>query len=83
MMTTQSTQTPTREEAITRLVDLDVAKWGEEEREAAQRSRSKLSHGLALNALAHHDPMAPDRALAALARRVMTAADRATLRRAR
>jgi hypothetical protein len=45
----------TREEAIAKLVDLDVAKWGEAERAASQRMRSRLSHGRALNTLAHYD----------------------------
>ena len=43
----------TREEAVAALVEHDVAKWGEEEREASQRTRGDLSLGLALNALAN------------------------------
>lgn len=78
-MTTK--QTMTREAAINALVERDVAKWGEEEREAAARARSKLSHGLALNALAHYDVDAIDRDLASQAKRVMTAADRTSLRK--
>lgn len=70
----------TRDEAIAKLVDLDVAKWGEEEREASARLHGRLSHGLALNALAHYDVDHIDRALATEARRVMTAADRKALR---
>jgi hypothetical protein len=69
----------TREEAIAKLVELDVAKWGEGERAAAKRLRSQLTHGLALNALAHYDLDAIDDALATEAQRVMTAADRRVL----
>lgn len=43
----------TREAAIAALVDLDVAKWGEAERAAAQRAHADLTYGLALNKLAH------------------------------
>ncbi len=74
----------TRAEAIARLVDLDVARWGEGERAASQSLRSRLSHGLALNSLAHYEcwraggPI--DTALAAEAMAAMTAADRRVLR---
>lgn len=70
----------THQQAIACLVELDVAKWGEAEREASQRLRGRLSHGLALNALAHYDIDHIDDSLAADAQRVMTAADRRVLR---
>ena len=79
MMTTNQT-TMTREDAINALVERDVAKWGEEERDASTHLRAKLSHGLALNALAHYDVGVVDRELAAQAKRVMTAVDRKALR---
>ena len=79
-MTTTNTMTMTREEAVAALVERDVAKWGEAEREASKRLRGKLSHGLALNALAHYDVDAIDKDLARAAQRVMTAADRRSLR---
>lgn len=71
----------TREEAISRLVELDVAKWGESEREASRKTHAELSHGLALNTLAHYDPMNIDAPLAAQAKSVMTNDDRNALRR--
>lgn len=70
----------TRDEAIAKLVDLDVAKWGEGERAASQQMRTRLSHGLALNALAHYDLDNIDTELAAEAKRAMTRADWAKLR---
>ena len=71
----------TREQAIERLVELDVARWGEAERQGCERIRGKLSHGLALNALAHYDIDNIDRTLASEAKSVMTKADRAILRK--
>ena len=71
----------TRTEAIERLVALDVERWGEGEREAATRLRSALSHGRALNSLAHYDPDRVDHGLAALARQWMVDDDYRDLRR--
>lgn len=65
----------TREQAIADLVRLDVAKWGESERAASLAMRSKLSHGLALNTLAHYDPEHVDAVLAQEARAAMTPTD--------
>ena len=70
----------TRDEAIAKLVAHDVAKWGEEEREASCRLRGKLSHGLAINTLAHLDIDHIDEKLAAEAQSVMTTADWHVLR---
>lgn len=75
------TVTLTRDQAIAQLVERDVTKWGDAERESSARLRSKLSHGLAVNALAHYDADRVDTELAAEARRIMTAADRKTLRK--
>lgn len=69
-----------REAAIAALVERDVSRWGEAERAASLRLRERLSHGLALNALAHYDPEHVDSDLAAEARAVMTDADRRVLR---
>lgn len=41
----------TREEAINILVDQDVAKWGETEREASRRLHERRTYGLALTEL--------------------------------
>ncbi len=73
--TMSSKQEHTREWAIAQLVERDVAKWGEHEREASQRMRGRLSHGRALNSLAHYDIDNIDHDLAAEAKRVMTAQD--------
>ena len=73
----------TRQQAIAALIEKDVAKWGESEREASQKQRAKLTHGLALNALAYYDIDAVDSALAAQAKSVMTQTDRAALRSAK
>lgn len=45
----------TREAAIAALVELDVAKWGESERQASRQLHEQNcpSYGVALNALAH------------------------------
>lgn len=71
----------TRQEAIAKLVELDVQKWGEQERAASERIRGELSHGLALNALAVFDLDNIDKQMLADAKRVMTAQDRKALRR--
>ena len=70
----------TREDAIAALVERDVARWGESERAASLAMRSKLTHGRALNTLAHYDPEHVDAALAADAQRVMSGADHRALR---
>lgn len=69
-----------REDAIKRLVELDVSKWGEAERAASHRSRSALTHGLALNTLAHYDVDAVDAEMASDAQAVMTTTDHRILR---
>lgn len=72
----------TREQAIDKLVDLDVAKWGEGERAAARRMRVAQcpTVGLALNSLAHYDPLNIDEALAREAKHLLTDADWHTLK---
>ena len=69
----------TREEAIDRLVDLDVQRWGEAKRDTFKGIRLHLSHGRALNSLAHYDPDNIDEELAAVAKSVMTDLDRRML----
>lgn len=73
----------TREQAISKLVEQDVAKWGEGERTASQRAHAGRTLGLALNALANRAELddAPDRALRAAAKSALTAADRASLKK--
>ena len=72
----------TYEEAIARLVALDVARWGESERAASERMRRRNSPtiGLALNSLAHHDVDAIDAEMAAQAEELLTDADWRSLR---
>lgn len=70
----------TRARAIAKLVELDVAKWGESERRASLALRTQLSHGLALNALAYYDIDNVNHALAAEALVVMTEDDWRVLR---
>lgn len=73
----------TREEAIAALVESDVAKWGEEEREASRQMHSGKTYGLALNELASRAELAgaADKALRAAAKAALTKADWAWLRR--
>jgi len=70
----------TRDEAIAKLVELDVARWGESEREASKRLHASRSHALALNAVANYDVDNIDADLAKMAKSLMTSADRAYLR---
>jgi hypothetical protein len=67
----------TYEEAIDRLVTLDVARWGEGEREASRRLNRRYAPtiGLALNRLAYYDVDNIDEALAKQAEQAMTSAD--------
>ena len=73
----------TREEAIAALVEQDVARWGESEREASRRMHASRSYGLALNALANRAELAgePDPELRRAAKAALTSADRDILRR--
>jgi len=75
----------TIEAAISILVDQDVAKWGEAEREASQRQHSQRSYGLALNELANRAVTAdePNADLSKAAKKALTKTDRAFLRTAR
>jgi hypothetical protein len=80
---TKTTSIPsTREEAISALVESDVAKWGESEREASRRTHSSRTYGLALNELANRAELSdtPDPALRAAARKALTSDDRSALR---
>lgn len=73
----------TRDEAIQALIDCDVARWGEREREASARAHAHRSYGLALNELANRAELAdaPDTALRAAAVAALTDADQCWLRR--
>lgn len=68
---------PSREAAIAKLIELDVAQWGEEEREVSAERRGRLCHALALNALAFYDQGNVDEPMAVEARRILLKADRA------
>jgi hypothetical protein len=71
----------TYDQAIAKLVDLDVAKWGEQERAASEALNRKNypTIGLALNRLAHYGDNI-DENLAREAKAAFTAADRRALR---
>lgn len=72
----------TREEAIAALVESDVAKWGEGEREASKRQHADRSYGRALNELANRAELAdaPNRELRAAAKKALTEGDKHDLR---
>lgn len=74
------TTIPTNEEALNMLVELEVARWGESEREPARRHHAGLSHALRLNRIANWDIDQIDHDLAAAAKRLMTKEDRRILR---
>lgn len=65
------------------LVEQDVAKWGESEREASRRMHSTRTYGLALNTLRvrARDTGTPDPELEAAANKALTRVDRAELRK--
>lgn len=73
----------TYEEAIQQLIAKDVARWGEDERQASTRLNriNCPTIGLALNKLAHYDIENIDEDLAKEAQRIMTAADWRVLKR--
>lgn len=74
-----------REDAIAMLVEQDVAKWGEGEREASKRQHAKLTHGLALNSLysrAYLDGREEEaKKYQKMSKAVRTSADEASLRK--
>lgn len=72
----------THDEAIAALVESDVERWGEAERDASRRMHAGTTYGLALNALAARAEMAgrPDPALRAAADAALTGADWRVLR---
>lgn len=87
---TKTTQTydfanMTTEQALEILVDLDVAKWGESERDASRRMHISLSRGLRINAIAHHERHDFGDALTPAERKTaklqLTAADKTELRK--
>lgn len=74
----------TREEAIEALVESDVSKWGEAERAASKRLHSGRTYGLALNELANRAELSgsgPAKELRAAAKKALTSADKAQLRK--
>ncbi len=73
----------THAQALDAIVELDVQKWGEEEREASRVMRAKQSHALLIVAVATHaaeETGKVDRVLLNAARAVATSADVAALR---
>lgn len=83
LVRTAEPSTMTLDAAISALVERDVAKWGEAEREASRRlnRRNYPTLGLALNRLAYYDPDVVDSRLAAQAILAMTHEDVRVLRR--
>lgn len=74
----------TRHEAIDALVELDVARWGEGERDASRRIHARRTYGRALNTLANRAELAgsADAAeLRAAADQALTADDLCDLRK--
>ncbi len=79
----ETTQIPRNlEEAVALLVEQDVAKWGESEREASRRLHSRRTYGLALNTLAARAELAdqPNPELRAAADAALTDDDWRVLR---
>ena len=71
----------TREQALEKLVELNVAKWGEGERAAARRLNAHKSLGLLMNSIAYFDINHIDPAMEKAAELALTSADRAELRK--
>lgn len=71
----------TRQEAIDQLIEQDVQRWGEGEREASRRRHSSRSLGRALSELANRAELAgnPGSSLRAQANAALTDADWADL----
>lgn len=71
--------------AVNALVELDVARWGEKEREYSRSTYQKQSHGLLLNSLVHNPATnygdAVPAPLKKAAKALQTVEDRAVLRR--
>lgn len=82
-MDKREVETMTREQAIELLVEQDVTKWGESEREASKRAHQGRTLGRALNTLANRAELSgnPDPVLRAAAKRALTADDRDELRK--
>ncbi len=73
----------THAQALDAIVELDVQKWGEEERASSRKTRGTLSHVLIVGAIATHaveETGKVDRALLDAARAIATPADHAALR---
>jgi hypothetical protein len=75
----------TAAEALDALVELDVAKWGEQQREASRQMHQGKSRGLRINSLVHHQCNdygdAFDAATLKIAKKQLTADDMAELRK--
>ena len=76
--------TMTAAQALDALVDLDVARWGEAERDASRKMHAGKSRGLLINSIVHHHSHdygdAFDAAAKKIAAKQLTPADQADLR---
>jgi len=75
----------TQAQALDALVDLDVTKWGEQERTAARGLHASKSRGLLINSIVHHSSNdfgdAFSTAEKKAAKKQLTAADKSELRK--
>lgn len=75
----------TTEQALDALVDLDVARWGEQERGASRKLHAGKSRGLLINSIVHHQINdygdAIDAATKKIAKKQITDDDRDALRK--
>lgn len=72
----------TKEQALDALVEKEVAKWGESEREPSRRAHKGRTLGDLLNALVYFDPENPDMKYEADAKAALTPEDLKDLREA-
>jgi len=75
----------TSAQALDALVELEVTKWGEQERAAARRLHGSKSRGLLINSIVHHQCNgygdAFDAAVKKIAKLQLTSDDKAELRK--
>lgn len=75
----------TAAQALDALVELDVAKWGEQEREASRKMHAGKSRGLLINSIVHHQSNdygdAFDATTKKIAKMQQTSEDKAELRK--
>lgn len=75
----------TATEALDAMVELDVSKWGETERDASRRMHASKSRGLLINSIVHHQSNdygdVFDAATRKIAKQQLTSDDKAELRK--